>query len=108
MQPVLILAHLDHASRLTDLLESQPALSALWAGIAIALGMGALHALAPGHGKTMTSAYLVGAHRTAAIGRECSCHYMCWNRTHCGFNYLKQSSLFDVAIFFGYDSTLCE
>ncbi len=64
VQQVLILAHLDHASRLTDLLESQPALGALWAGIAIALGMGALHALAPGHGKTMTSAYLVGARGT--------------------------------------------
>jgi ABC-type nickel/cobalt efflux system permease component RcnA len=60
MQPVLILAHLDHASRLTDLLESQPTLGAILAGIAIAFGMGALHALAPGHGKTMTSAYLVG------------------------------------------------
>ncbi len=63
MQPALILAHLDQASRLTDLtdlLESQPTLGAILAGIAIAFGMGSVHALAPGHGKTMTSAYLVG------------------------------------------------
>jgi nickel/cobalt transporter (NicO) family protein len=64
VQPVFTLAHLDHASRLTDLLESQPSLGSLSAGIAIAFGVGAVHALAPGHGKTMMSAYLVGARGT--------------------------------------------
>ena len=64
MQPVLILAHLDYASRLTDLLESQPTLGTLSAGIAIAFGAGAVHALAPGHGKTMIGTYLVGARGT--------------------------------------------
>ena len=44
-----MLAHLDRASRLTDLLESQPTLDPILAGIAIAFGVGALHALAPGH-----------------------------------------------------------
>jgi nickel/cobalt exporter len=28
----------------------------------IAIGLGALHALEPGHAKTMTAAYLVGIH----------------------------------------------
>lgn len=64
MQLVFTLAHLDHASRLTALLESQPSPSSLFAGIAIAFGVGAVHALAPGHGKTMISAYLVGARGT--------------------------------------------
>lgn len=35
------------------------------AGIAIAFSFGALHALAPGHGKTMVAAYLVGNQGTA-------------------------------------------
>jgi len=33
--------------------------------LAAAFGWGALHALSPGHGKTMVAAYLVGAHGTA-------------------------------------------
>ena len=32
----------------------------------VALGLGALHALEPGHGKTMVAAYLVGSHGTPA------------------------------------------
>lgn len=64
MQPVLILAHLDHASRLTDLLESQPTFGQISAGIALAFGVGAVHALAPGHGKTIISTYLVGGRGT--------------------------------------------
>lgn len=32
--------------------------------LAVALGAGALHALAPGHGKSLAAAYLVGAHGT--------------------------------------------
>jgi ABC-type nickel/cobalt efflux system permease component RcnA len=38
--------------------------STLWA-LAIALGLGALHALEPGHGKTLAAAYLVGPRATA-------------------------------------------
>lgn len=34
-------------------------------GIAAAFGLGALHALSPGHGKTIVAAYLVGSHGTA-------------------------------------------
>jgi ABC-type nickel/cobalt efflux system permease component RcnA len=34
-------------------------------GLLLALGFGALHALAPGHGKAMVAAYLVGARGTA-------------------------------------------
>ncbi|OLP19206.1 high frequency lysogenization protein HflD [Leptolyngbya sp. 'hensonii'] len=64
MQQLPILAHLDHASRLTGLLESPPSFGTISAGIAIAFGVGAIHALAPGHGKTMISAYLVGARGT--------------------------------------------
>ena len=64
MQPVFILAHLDYVSRLTNLLESQPAFGTIWVGIAIAFGAGAVHALAPGHGKIIISTYLVGARGT--------------------------------------------
>lgn len=44
----------------------QPALSAGWVllGMAIACGLGALHALSPGHGKTIVAAYLVGSRGT--------------------------------------------
>lgn len=31
-----------------------------WVALVVALGVGALHAVAPGHGKTVTAAYLVG------------------------------------------------
>src|SRR6185436_11416373 len=34
-------------------------------GIAVAFGLGAAHALSPGHGKTIVAAYLVGARGTA-------------------------------------------
>ena len=41
----------------------QPQLSAGWliAGIAVAFWLGAMHALEPGHGKTIVAAYLVGS-----------------------------------------------
>lgn len=44
----------------------QPTLGAGWVllGIAVAFGLGALHALSPGHGKTIVAAYLVGSHGT--------------------------------------------
>ena len=47
---------------LAELLR-QPQLSAGWlvAGIAVAFWLGALHALEPGHGKTIVAAYLVGS-----------------------------------------------
>ncbi len=65
MQQSFILAHLDDAIGLTSLLESPPTPGTIVAGIAVAFGFGAVHALAPGHGKTMLSAYLVGARGTA-------------------------------------------
>ncbi len=34
-------------------------------GLAVAFGLGAIHALSPGHGKTIVAAYLVGARGTA-------------------------------------------
>ena len=51
-----------HADYLAQLLH-QPELSAGWliAGIAVAFWLGALHALEPGHGKTIVAAYLVGS-----------------------------------------------
>jgi nickel/cobalt transporter (NicO) family protein len=41
----------------------QPQLSAGWvlAGVAVAFWLGAIHALEPGHGKTIVAAYLVGS-----------------------------------------------
>src|SRR5207248_712444 len=33
-------------------------------GLAVAFGLGAIHALSPGHGKTIVAAYLVGARGT--------------------------------------------
>ena len=51
-----------HADYLAQLLH-QPQLSAGWllAGIAVAFWLGAMHALEPGHGKTIVAAYLVGS-----------------------------------------------
>ena len=51
-----------HTDYLAQLLH-QPQLSAGWlvAGIAVAFWLGALHALEPGHGKTIVAAYLVGS-----------------------------------------------
>ncbi|MEO3868736.1 sulfite exporter TauE/SafE family protein [Nonomuraea sp. B12E4] len=33
-----------------------------WLALVVALGVGALHAVAPGHGKSVTAAYLIGIH----------------------------------------------
>lgn len=51
-----------HADYLAQLLH-QPQLSAGWlmAGIVVAFWLGAMHALEPGHGKTIVAAYLVGS-----------------------------------------------
>jgi ABC-type nickel/cobalt efflux system permease component RcnA len=54
-------------SRFTELISTQGKLS-LWVLISAALiaaGLGALHALEPGHGKTIVAAYLVGSRGTA-------------------------------------------
>ncbi len=54
-------------SRFTELISSQSKLG-LWVLISAALiaaGLGALHALEPGHGKTIVAAYLVGSRGTA-------------------------------------------
>ncbi|MEM8614158.1 MAG: sulfite exporter TauE/SafE family protein [Cyanobacteria bacterium P01_H01_bin.105] len=64
MAPLLILAHVEAANRLTTLLDGQLTPVAIATGIAIAYAFGAIHALSPGHGKTLVGAYLVGSRGT--------------------------------------------
>ncbi|MEM6839699.1 MAG: sulfite exporter TauE/SafE family protein [Cyanobacteria bacterium P01_C01_bin.120] len=64
MAPLLILAHVEAANRLTALLNGQLTPATITAGIAIAYAFGAVHALSPGHGKTLVGAYLVGSRGT--------------------------------------------
>ena len=54
-------------SRFTDLISTQSSLSVwvLFSAALIAAGLGALHALEPGHGKTIVAAYLAGSRGTA-------------------------------------------
>jgi ABC-type nickel/cobalt efflux system permease component RcnA len=54
-------------SRFTELISSRGRLSfwVLLSAALIAAGLGALHALEPGHGKTIVAAYLVGSRGTA-------------------------------------------
>jgi high-affinity nickel-transport protein len=54
-------------SRFTELISTQGKLSfwILFSAALIAAGLGALHALEPGHGKTIVAAYLVGSRGTA-------------------------------------------
>jgi len=54
-------------SRFTELISTQGKLSfwVLFSAALIAAGLGALHALEPGHGKTIVAAYLVGSRGTA-------------------------------------------
>jgi ABC-type nickel/cobalt efflux system permease component RcnA len=54
-------------SRFTELISTQSNLSfwVLLSAALIAAGLGALHALEPGHGKTIVAAYLVGSRGTA-------------------------------------------
>ncbi|MGA2214179.1 MAG: sulfite exporter TauE/SafE family protein [Bryobacteraceae bacterium] len=54
-------------SRFTELISTQGSLSfwVLFSAALIAAGLGALHALEPGHGKTLVAAYLVGSRGTA-------------------------------------------
>ncbi len=50
----------------TDLITSeQLSLGVIVLALAVAAGLGAFHALEPGHGKTIVAAYLVGSHGTA-------------------------------------------
>ena len=58
------MAHVEAANRLTALLNGQLTPVAIAAGIAIAYAFGAVHALSPGHGKTLVGAYLVGSRGT--------------------------------------------
>ncbi|NET38722.1 MAG: high frequency lysogenization protein HflD [Cyanothece sp. SIO1E1] len=62
--PLLILAHVEAANRLTTLLDGQLTPIAIATGIVIAYAFGAIHALSPGHGKTLVGAYLVGSRGT--------------------------------------------
>ena len=67
--PLSVAAHAQNTprSRFTELISTQGKLS-LWVLLSAALiaaGLGALHALEPGHGKTIVAAYLVGSRGTA-------------------------------------------
>jgi nickel/cobalt transporter (NicO) family protein len=65
--PVASRAQNTPRSRFTELISTQGKLS-LWVLLSAALiaaGLGALHALEPGHGKTIVAAYLVGSRGTA-------------------------------------------
>ena len=53
-------------SSFTELLATQQLdLGIILIALAVAVGLGAFHALEPGHGKTLVAAYLVGSHGTA-------------------------------------------
>ncbi|RAQ39998.1 high frequency lysogenization protein HflD, partial [Arthrospira sp. O9.13F] len=64
MRANLIFAHLNHSADLVNLLTADPNLTTILVGVAIAFGLGAIHALSPGHGKTLVSAYLIGSKGT--------------------------------------------
>jgi ABC-type nickel/cobalt efflux system permease component RcnA len=64
MASLLILAHVEIASHLTTLLNGQLTPAAITTGLAIASSFGAVHALSPGHGKTLVGVYLVGSRGT--------------------------------------------
>jgi ABC-type nickel/cobalt efflux system permease component RcnA len=49
---------------ISELLKREPNAVGMLAALLTAFGMGALHALSPGHGKTLVAAYLVGARGT--------------------------------------------
>jgi len=60
-----LLAHLDHSSLFVSLVENDLTSETILTGVAIAIGLGAFHALSPGHGKTLVSSYLIGTRGTA-------------------------------------------
>jgi len=66
VQPTFILAHLADRTELSSLLAAHLTPGTIVAGLAIAFGLGAVHALSPGHGKTLVSAYLIGSKGTPA------------------------------------------
>ncbi len=49
---------------LPNLLQAEPGPATLAVALAAAFGMGAVHALSPGHGKTLVAAYLAGTRGT--------------------------------------------
>ena len=61
---LIILAHVEAPNRLTTLMNGQLTPIAIATGIVIAYAFGAVHALSPGHGKTLVGAYLVGSRGT--------------------------------------------
>jgi ABC-type nickel/cobalt efflux system permease component RcnA len=66
-RPHAVQAQNTPRSRFTELVSTRGKLSfwVLFSAALIAAGLGALHALEPGHGKTIVAAYLVGSHGTA-------------------------------------------
>jgi ABC-type nickel/cobalt efflux system permease component RcnA len=69
LAPLALAAHAQNTprSRFTELISTQGKLSfwVLFSAALIAAGLGALHALEPGHGKSIVAAYLVGSRGTA-------------------------------------------
>ena len=56
----------SRSDALTELInQKELPLGALLIGLVVAFGLGAAHALSPGHGKTVVAAYLVGSRGTA-------------------------------------------
>lgn len=62
---ISLLAHLDQSSGLTSLMEDHLTSTTFVTGLVIASGLGAFHALSPGHGKMLVSSYLIGTKGTA-------------------------------------------
>jgi nickel/cobalt transporter (NicO) family protein len=62
LSPAKQSGHRDYLSRLLGGGEVTPLMLA--AGLCVAFGLGAMHALSPGHGKTIVAAYLVGSRGT--------------------------------------------
>ena len=64
IQQATLFAHIDSLTWL-PVFKEEPTFGAILTGMTIAFGFGAIHALAPGHGKALVSAYLVGNKGTA-------------------------------------------
>ncbi len=64
IQQATLFAHIDSLTWL-PVFKEEPTFGAILTGMTIAFGFGAIHALAPGHGKALVSAYLVGSKGTA-------------------------------------------
>ncbi|WP_017306506.1 nickel/cobalt transporter [Spirulina subsalsa] len=64
MTSTFLLAHLAQSRELTHFLLAEPTLGSILGGMAIAFSFGAFHALSPGHGKALVSAYLIGTQGT--------------------------------------------